>query len=155
MVAAGDRLIDERYSWGGGHCTAAMDQQTPDPQACVGEQENGGPGYDCSSSTMYVLWGGGLGSLFADDPGATNSTAMMSEGEAGTGRYVTWMASAGHVYIDVDGAVLNTENGPYFHAAPQPPASPSDTGPRWLALDSNPDDALLRAGFVARHPVGL
>ena len=155
MVAAGDRLIDERYSYGGGHCTAAMDQQSPDPGACAGEQENGGPGYDCSSSSEYVLWGAGLGGLFGDDPGGTSSTTMMAEGQAGAGRWVTWMASAGHEYIDVDGAVLNTENGAYFRAAPQPPAAPSATGPRWLALDANADNALTRAGFVARHPAGL
>jgi hypothetical protein len=51
MIAAGNRLIHFGYSWGGGHCVAAMNQQHPDPAGtCPGQEENGSPGYDCSST---------------------------------------------------------------------------------------------------------
>ena len=43
MVDAGDRITSLAYSYGGGHCAAAMNQTVPDPDACPGEQENGGP----------------------------------------------------------------------------------------------------------------
>lgn len=33
----------------------------PNQAAVRGAEENGGPGYDCSSATSYLLWGGGLG----------------------------------------------------------------------------------------------
>lgn len=151
MVAAGDRIVDFPYSWGGGHCTAAMNQQRADPQACPGSQENGGAGYDCSGSTSYVLWGGGLQSVIGGSPQDSGTLAAM--GSPGTGRWVTWMANAGHVYIEVAGIFMNTENGPWLHAAPQPPAVRSATGPRWSA--ANAMDSLARSGFTARHPEGL
>ncbi|WP_249011191.1 lytic transglycosylase domain-containing protein [Conexibacter sp. DBS9H8] len=151
MVAAGDRIVDFPYSWGGGHCVAAMNQQQPDPQACPGSQENGGPGYDCSSSTSYVLWGGGQAALLGEQP--QTSGALAGIGAAGVGRWVTWMANAGHVYIEVAGIWLNTENGPWLHSPPQPPAAPSATGPRWST--GNTLDSLTRTGYVPRHPPGL
>src|SRR6202044_2456012 len=60
MLAAGNELIDYPYSWGGGHSVASM-AIPPGPTADPGEEENGGPGYDCSSATSFDLWGGGLG----------------------------------------------------------------------------------------------
>jgi hypothetical protein len=151
MVAAGDRIVDFPYSYGGGHCVAAMDQQRPDPLACPGQQENGGPGYDCSGSTSYVLWGGGLASALGGSP--QDSGALAGIGDPGAGRWVTWMANSGHVYVEVAGIWLNTENGPWLHSPPQPPAAPSPTGPRWST--GNSLDSLTRAGFVPRHPSGL
>jgi hypothetical protein len=152
MVAAGDRIIDEPYSWGGGHCVSAMNQQTVDLSGCPGERENGGAGFDCSSSTSYVLWGGGLASLIDDSPQVSGTFTGL--GEPGPGKWVTFMASDGHVYIDVAGAFMNTENGEFLHDAPQPPAVASSTGPRW-STDDNRLDSLTRPGFVPRHPTGL
>ena len=60
MIAAGNQIIGYPYSYGGGHAPARCEcrpARTPTPEA----QENGGPGYDCSSSVSFVLWGGGLG----------------------------------------------------------------------------------------------
>ena len=63
MIAAGNHLIHFLYSWGGGHGDPAqtISQTNPSPAAWPRQQENGGPGYDCSSATRYVLWGGGFG----------------------------------------------------------------------------------------------
>ena len=60
MIAAGNQIISYPYSWGGGHSPASM-RVPPGPSADPGQQENGGPGYDCSSAVSFVLWGGGLG----------------------------------------------------------------------------------------------
>ena len=63
MIAAGNRINHFAYSYGGAHGDPAqtMNQSNPNPAAVPGAEENGGPGYDCSSATSYVLWGGGLG----------------------------------------------------------------------------------------------
>ena len=63
MIAAGNRIDRFPYSYGGAHGDPAqtMSQSNPDPAAVPGAEENGGPGYDCSSATSYVLWGGGFG----------------------------------------------------------------------------------------------
>ena len=60
MIAAGNQIIHYPYSWGGGHAPVSM-KVPPGPSADPGSQENGGPGYDCSSSVSFVLWGAGLG----------------------------------------------------------------------------------------------
>src|SRR5581483_2666895 len=63
MIAAGNRINQFPYSYGGAHGDPAqtMSQTNPNPAAVPGAEENDGPGYDCSSATSYVLWGGGLG----------------------------------------------------------------------------------------------
>ena len=60
MIAAGNQIIGYPYSYAGGHSPASM-RVPPGPSADPGQQENGGPGYDCSSAVSFVLWGGGLG----------------------------------------------------------------------------------------------
>ncbi|MGZ6637592.1 MAG: hypothetical protein ACXVII_32450 [Solirubrobacteraceae bacterium] len=62
MIAAGNRINHFPYSYGGAHGNPAqtMNQTNPNPAAMPGAEEDGGPGYDCSSATSYVLWGGGL-----------------------------------------------------------------------------------------------
>jgi hypothetical protein len=61
-----------------------MSQSNPNPAAVPGAEENGGPGYDCSSATSYVLWGGGLGqSLLVGR--VDDSTALESVGDPGQG----------------------------------------------------------------------
>jgi hypothetical protein len=144
MIAAGDRIDRFPYSYAGGHGAVAqtMNQATPDPAAFPGDQENGGPGYDCSSATDYVLYGGGFGQTLLKD-GAPASTTLESVGDPGPGRWVTIYANADHAYIEVAGIYFDTAAG-----LGNPPNPPS-TGPRWSSVGTGP------AGFVARHPPGL
>jgi hypothetical protein len=144
MIAAGNRIIHFDYQWGGGHANPALsDSQTnPQPQGGLGPGQNGTPGYDCSGATTYVLWGGGFGTSVLGG-GSLTSGQFESVGDPGPGKWVTWYASVGHVYIEVAGIYLDTAAG-----AGQPPNPPS-TGPRWTPVGSGP------AGFVARHPPGL
>ena len=67
MIAAGNRINYFPYSYGGAHGepTETMSQSNPDPGAVPGAEENGGPGYDCSSATSYVRVVGRRGSARA------------------------------------------------------------------------------------------
>ena len=144
MIAAGNRVNHFPYSYGGGHGDPAqtMNQTNPNPGAVPGDKENGGPGYDCSSTTSYVLWGAGFGQslLGADVP---DSTGLESVGDSGPGRWVTIYANAGHAYVEVAGIYFDTAAGVGN------PSNPPPTGPRWSAVGTGP------SGFVARHPPGL
>jgi hypothetical protein len=144
MIAAGNRIDRFPYSYAGGHGAVAqtMNQTTPDPAALPGAQENGGPGYDCSSATDYVLYGGGFGQTLLQGA-APASTTLESVGDPGPGKWVTIYANAGHAYIEVAGIYLDTAAG-----EGNPPNPPS-TGPRWSSVGTGP------AGFVERHPPGL
>ena len=144
MIAAGNRINHFPYSYGGAHGdpTQTMSQSNPNPAAVPGAEENGGPGYDCSSATSYVLWGGGLGESLLGG-GVEDSTALESVGHSGPGRWVTIYANAGHAYIQVAGIYLDTAAG--LGNPPNPPP----TGPRWSTVGTGP------AGFIARHPPGL
>ena len=144
MVAAGDRIAHFNYSYGGAHGAPAltMSQTNPDPAAVPGNEENGGPGYDCSSATSYVLWGGGFGQTLLAG-GVDASGALESVGDPGPGRWVTFYANGGHAYIEVAGIYLDTAAG-----EGRPPNPPSH-GPRWTPVGTGP------AGFVERHPPGL
>ncbi len=144
MIAAGNRINRFPYSYAGGHGAVAqtMNQTTPDPAAFPGAQENGGPGYDCSSATDYVLYGGGFGRTLLGDQ-APASTTLESVGDPGPGKWVTIYANAGHAYIEVAGIYLDTAAG--LGNPPNPPP----TGPRWSTVGTGP------VGFVARHPPGL
>jgi hypothetical protein len=144
MIAAGNRINHFPYSYGGAHGDPAqtMNQSNPNPAAVPGAEENGGPGYDCSSATSHVLWGGGLGqSLLAGS--VDDSTGLESVGLPGPGKWVTVYATAGHAYIEVAGIYFDTAAG--LGNPPNPPA----TGPRWSTVGTGP------LGFVARHPPGL
>jgi hypothetical protein len=144
MIAAGNRIDHFPYSFAGGHGAVAqtMNQQSPNPAAFPGERENGGPGYDCSSATDYVLYGGGFGqSLLAG--AAPASPTLETVGDPGPGRWVTIYANPSHAYIEVAGIYLDTAAG-----EGKPPNPPS-TGARWTTAGTGP------AGFVARHPPGL
>jgi cell wall-associated NlpC family hydrolase len=144
MIAAGNRIDHFPYGYGGGHGEPAqtMSQGVPDPAAAPGEQENGAPGYDCSSATDYVLYGGGFGlTLLGDQVPA--STSLESVGAPGPGRWVTIYANPSHAYIEVAGIYPDTAAGE--GRPPNPPA----TGPRWSPFGTGPK------GFVLRHPVGL
>jgi hypothetical protein len=144
MIAAGNRINDFAYSYGGAHGDPAqtMNQSNPNPAAVPGAEENGGPGYDCSSATSYVLWGGGLGQSLLGG-GVDDSTGLESVGLPGPGKWVTIYATAGHAYIEVAGIYVDTAAG--LGNPPNPPP----TGPRWSSVGTGP------TGFVERHPPGL
>src|SRR5450755_270582 len=144
MIAAGNRIDHFAYSYGGAHGDPAqtMNQSNPNPAAVPGAEENGGPGYDCSSATSYVLWGGGLGQSLLGG-GVDVSGELESVGAPGPGRWVTIYANAGHAYIEVAGIYFDTAAG--FGNPPNPPS----TGPRWSTVGTGP------VGFVVRHPPGL
>jgi hypothetical protein len=148
MLAAGNLIIDEPYSYGGGHAPASM-SVPPDPDADPGAEENGGPGYDCSSAVDYVLWGAGLGAgMLAGAVPASQGLARV--GDPGPGRWVTiYAGSSGgqpHAFVAVDGLVLDT-----VHLEPTAPAG---TGPRWQP-QAEVARELAAGAFVARHPPGL
>ena len=144
MIAAGNRIDRFPYSYGGAHGDPAqtMSQPNPSPAAVPGAEENGGPGYDCSSATSYVLWGGGLGQSLLGG-GVLVSGELESVGVPGPGKWVTIFATAGHAYIEVAGIYFDTAAG--LGNAPNPPS----TGPRWSSVGTGP------AGFVQRHPPDL
>jgi hypothetical protein len=144
MIAAGNRIDHFAYSYGGAHGAPAqtMSQTSPNPAAVPGAEEHGAPGYDCSSATSYVLWGGGLGQSLLGG-GVDDSTALERVGLPGPGKWVTIYANAGHAYIEVAGIYLDTAAG-----LGNPPDPPS-TGPRWSTVGTGPE------GFVARHPPGM
>jgi hypothetical protein len=154
MVAAGDRITSMYYSWGGGYCTAAMNQSSPDVDACPGDQRDGGPGYDCASSTSYVLWGGG----YAPELGNAVLSSIPLESVGVTGvdpqGWVTWWASTGHAFIEVDGLVLDTVPGVTMVS----PAGAPSTGPRWhtsAEVQFELDDDKSVGEFHARHPASI
>ncbi|MGO9792004.1 MAG: hypothetical protein ACLP8S_21635 [Solirubrobacteraceae bacterium] len=144
MIAAGNRIDRFAYSYGGAHGDPAqtMSQSNPNPAAVPGAEENGGPGYDCSSATSFVLWGGGLGQSVLGGS-VDDSTELETVGVPGPGKWVTIFATAGHAYIEVAGIYFDTAAG-----LGNPPNPPS-TGPRWSTVGTGP------AGFVERHPPGL
>ena len=106
LIAAGDRLIDYTYSYAGGHCVAAMDNLA-DLDQCPGSEEHGGPGFDCSGATGWVLWQLPVGKAFLDDSPQA-SGAMMTEGLPGAGRWVTVISAPGHVFLAIAGIALDT-----------------------------------------------
>lgn len=144
MIAAGNRINRYPYSYAGGHGAVpqTMNQTNPDPGAYPGSQENGGPGYDCSSATDYVLYGGGFGQTLLEDQ-APASTTLEGIGDPGPGRWVTVYANADHAYIEVAGVYLDTAAGE------GKPPRPPNTGPRWSPSGTGP------VGFIARHPPGF
>ncbi len=148
MIAAGNQIIHYPYSYGGGHSPASM-RVPPGPDADPGAQENGGPGYDCSSAVSFVLWGGGLAqSLLAGQ--VPTSWTLENEGLPGAGQWVTIYAGTsagqGHTFVEVAGIVLDTVHGS--------PTTPAGTGPRWQPA-SEIQYELSSGSFVTRHPQGL
>jgi len=148
MIAAGNQIIGYPYSYGGGHSPASM-KVPPGPNADPGQQENGGPGYDCSSAVSFVLWGGGLGQSLLGGQVDTSWT-LMGVGQPGAGQWVTIYAGTsggqGHTFVEVAGIVLDTVHGSA--------TSPAGTGPRWQPA-SEISYELASGSFVTRHPQGL
>lgn len=112
-VAAGNRLQGKPYIYGGGHRNL----------------ENA-PGYDCSSTTSYILNHAGL------MKGTGTSGSFMTYGKPGPGKWITIYAKRGHVFTTIGGLRLDTGygggDGPRWHTTPRP-----------------------TKGFVVRHPPGL
>ena len=148
MIAAGNQIIDYPYSYAGGHSPASM-RVPPGPNADPGQQENGGPGYDCSSAVSFVLWGGGLGQSLLGGQ-VDDSWTLMDAGASGIGQWVTIYAGTsggqGHTFIEVAGIVLDTVHG----SATSPPG----TGPRWQPASEIAYEQ-SSGSFVTRHPAGL
>jgi hypothetical protein len=127
MVAAGNRLFNASYLYGGAHGKSLDTLQ---------------PAYDCSSAVSYVLhWGGVLGTS------AVDSTALEGYGQPGPGRYVSIYANAGHTFIYVAGLRMDT----VFDAAYDSGPNSGKSGPRWRASASVPG----WASWTVRHPSGL
>jgi cell wall-associated NlpC family hydrolase len=84
VIAAGNKIIDKPYKYGGGH----------------GKWED--TGYDCSGSMSYALHGGGL----LDE--ALTSSGFSSWGDAGKGQWITTYGSGGHSYMVVAGLRFDT-----------------------------------------------
>jgi hypothetical protein len=122
IIAAGNQIVGRPYQYGGGHGTP-LDQIAST--------------YDCSSSVAHLLYGGGLVRVDFD----ADSSALMSWGEPGPGRWVTIYASPEHVFMYVAALRWDTHDA----------AGPGDgtTGIGWHPLVREDD------GFVARHPAGL
>ena len=84
MIAAGNRIHDKPYKYGGGHA------------------KWNDSGYDCSGSMSFVLHAAGLLSR------ALDSTGFMRWGEAGKGQWVTNYANPGHSYMVIAGLRFDT-----------------------------------------------
>lgn len=127
MLAAGNRLHDAAYSYGGAH-GSSLDQLEPS--------------YDCSSAVSYVLHGGGvLGSS------ALDSTALEDYGLPGPGRWVSVYANAAHAFMYVAGLRLDTVEDPAYDEGP----NRGLPGPKWRVSPTVPD----WSSWVVRHPRGL
>ena len=84
MIAAGNRIHDKPYKYGGGH----------------GRWNDSG--YDCSGSMSYVLHAAGLLDR------ALDSSGFMRWGAAGAGQWVTNYANPGHGYMVIAGLRFDT-----------------------------------------------
>ncbi|HEX3318648.1 MAG TPA: hypothetical protein VHR88_11550 [Solirubrobacteraceae bacterium] len=111
IVDAANKIALLPYRYGGGHASFRDSA------------------YDCSASVSYALAAAGL----VKEP--LDSTAFMSWGAPGRGKYVTVYANAGHAFMFVDGLRFDTGN--------------LGGGTRWTAQTRDV------GGFVARHPPGL
>jgi peptidoglycan hydrolase-like protein with peptidoglycan-binding domain len=111
-IAAANRIAGLPYRFGGGH-RSFRDS-----------------GYDCSGSVSYVLHGAGRLSSPLD------SSALMSYGAAGPGRFITIYANPGHAYMVIRGRRYDTTGR-------------AQTGSRWQHVERS------SAGYVVRHPPGL
>lgn len=111
-IRAGNRIQFKPYRLGGGH-------RSFDDTA-----------YDCSGAVSYVLRGASALSSPLD------STALMSYGSPGKGRWITIYANRGHAYMVVNGRRFDTSMlGP--------------GGSKWNTRMRS------SAGYVVRHPPGL
>jgi len=111
-IRAANRIASAPYRYGGGHSSFSD------------------TGYDCSGSLSYVLHGARRLSSPLD------SSAFMSYGRAGRGRWITVYANPGHAFMVIRGRRFDT-SGRYRN------------GTRWQPNDRS------SAGYTVRHPPGL
>ncbi len=83
-IAAGNRLQDMPYKWGGGHA------------------QNDDDGYDCSGTVSYVLREAGL------LRGSMPSDGYFRYGKKGEGKWITIYIRKGHVFMTIAGLRLDT-----------------------------------------------
>lgn len=93
-IAAGNRLQEKPYKWGGGHAT------------------KNDTGYDCSGSVSYILREAGL------LKGSLTSQGYFRYGKKGAGKWITLYIRNGHVFITVAGLRLDT-GGPGQETGPR------------------------------------
>jgi len=93
-IAAGNRLQNKPYKWGGGHAKQ-IDS-----------------GYDCSGTVSYVLREAGL------LKGSMPSKGYFSYGKKGEGDWITIYTRKGHVFMTVAGLRLDT-GGPGGRSGPR------------------------------------
>jgi hypothetical protein len=98
-IAAGNRLQDKGYVFGGGH-RSFKDWA-----------------YDCSGTVSFALHGGGLLTAPLD------STALMAWGDPGAGAWITVYANHGHAFMLIAGLRLDTSGtggrGPRWLTVPR------------------------------------
>lgn len=115
------------YSWAGGHSKLGVPG---------GQEENGGPGFDCSGAVSAVL--GAMGLITAP----MDSTALMSFGEPGAGKGTCVIyANTVHTFMKIGGLWFGTGN--------EAKNGKNTGGPAFGNHD--PDTS----GFVVRHPKGF
>lgn len=83
-IAAGNRLQNKPYKWGGGHA------------------KFNDSGYDCSGTVSYVLREAGL------MKGCLPSNAFLNYGKRGEGKWITIYSRNGHVFVTIAGLRLDT-----------------------------------------------
>jgi cell wall-associated NlpC family hydrolase len=113
VIAGANEIADYPYVFGGGH-GSFIDSA-----------------YDCSGSVSYALAAGGL--LSAPE----TSGELEHWGVRGPGRYITVLASPGHVFMYVDGVLYDTAGRSGVYAS------------RWQVGQAD------SRGFVVRHWPGL
>ena len=124
MWAAGDRITGTPYFYGGGHGVSRTRQ--------VGA-------YDCSGSVSYIAYYGNLIDATTNyvsgdySPGNPNILLHGRALDLGVGKYITFWANAGHVFMQVDGRWWDDGQ----HAG-------------WYLYQPQSTD-----GFIATHPEGL
>lgn len=120
------------YNYRGGHVTPA----TPGPG-----DDGAFPGLDCSSAVSWVLQHAGISTP------TLASTAFMSWGDPGPGRFVTLYANPSHIFMSilVDGQLHYFGTSGFGHPR-------AGTGAAWF---TRPVSRGYIAGFTQRHPPGM
>lgn len=100
-IAAGNRLQDKPYKWGGGHRVL------------------NDTGFDCSGAVSYVLREAGLLN------GQMPSRGFFNYGEKGAGKWITVYVRNGHVFMTIAGLRLDTgwgggRKGPRWQSRSRP-----------------------------------
>jgi hypothetical protein len=85
-IEAGNRIDDKPYKYGGGH-SSWRDS-----------------GYDCSGAVSYVL--GDKGARILNSPMPSGSFANW--GSKGKGKWITWYANSGHMFVVIAGLRFDT-----------------------------------------------